>query len=122
MAMMRWWRLLSIMVLAACAWGCGTAQAQQGKPDHDCRSNGLKGSTVNAALQLKQHKYVTPRITSSMTVQVSRQWPLARYLTFSEESREYRQAMECLLRGDEKLGPPRNEWHPYEPVVTATGS
>ncbi|POX57973.1 hypothetical protein C3492_40450 [Streptomyces sp. Ru62] len=120
MAMTRWWRLLlPLLVLVAWAGGCGTAQARQRDAGTDCLSDGLRGSTVSAALRLEQHKRSTPRLTSDMTVRVPRQWPHARHLTFGENSPQYRHAMRCLLLGDEAPGE-RSEWRPHDPVVTAT--
>ncbi|MGW0514164.1 DUF6185 family protein [Streptomyces olivaceoviridis] len=120
MAMTRWWRLLlPLLVLVAWAGECGPAQARQRDAGTDCMSDGLRGSTVSATLRLEQHKRSTPRIVSDMTVRVPRQWPHARHLTFGEESPQYRQAMRCLLLGDEAPGE-RSEWHPHDPVVTAT--
>ncbi|MEW2287258.1 DUF6185 family protein [Streptomyces sp. NPDC047841] len=120
MAMTRWWRLLlPLLVLAAWAGGCGPAQARQRDAGTGCMADGLRGSTVSATLRLEQHKRSTPLLTSDMTVRVPRQWPHARHLTFGEESPQYRQAMRCLLLGDEAPGG-RSEWRPHDPVVTAT--
>ncbi|MFJ4951171.1 DUF6185 family protein [Streptomyces sp. NPDC088760] len=122
MAMTRWWRLLSLFVLVAWVWAaCGTAHARQRDASTDCMSDGLKGSTVEATLRLKQHRRSVPMLTSDMTVQVPRQWPLARELTFSKNSEQYQLAMRCLLLGDETPGS-RSEWRPHEPEVTATDS
>ncbi|BCM69291.1 MULTISPECIES: DUF6185 family protein [Streptomyces] len=117
MAMARWWRLLSLLVLVASAWACGTAHAQETMGD--CTPNAPKGSTVTATLRLEQHKRSVPRVTSDMTVRVPKQWPLAKHLTFGERSKQYRQAMRCLLLGNETPGA-RTEWRPHDPVVTAT--
>ncbi|MEV7814398.1 DUF6185 family protein [Streptomyces flaveolus] len=114
------WRLLLLLVLAACGWMCCAAQAQQRAAASDCHQDGLKDSVINAHLLLQQHKRSHPRVISDMTVGVPRRWPLARYLTFSEESQQYRQAMRCLLRGHEDSGS-RSEWH-GDPAVTATAS
>ncbi|MEU1008802.1 DUF6185 family protein [Streptomyces sp. NPDC005890] len=84
-------------------------------------SDGLKGSTVEATLRLKQHRRTVPMLTSDMTVQVPRQWPLAKELTFGEKSKQYQLAMRCLLLGDETPGS-RSEWRPHDPEVTATDS
>ncbi|WP_330337960.1 DUF6185 family protein [Streptomyces sp. NBC_00557] len=121
MAMIRWWwRLLSLIVLVVCGCGCGTAQAQQRSTGAGCPSDGLRDSTVHATIRLDEHKRTYPLVTSDMTVSVPRKWRLARHLTFSERSPQYRQAMRCLLRGDRPPGD-QNEWHPYDPVVTAKG-
>ncbi|MEU0007535.1 DUF6185 family protein [Streptomyces sp. NPDC006314] len=121
MAMTGWRWLLSLLVLVACVGGCDKAQARQRDTSTECSSDSLKGSTVNATLRLQQHKRSVPWITSDMTVQVPRKWPLAKHLTFSEESPQYRRAMRCLLLGDEAPAT-RNEWRPHDPVVTATDS
>ncbi|MES9521299.1 DUF6185 family protein [Streptomyces capoamus] len=121
MVMTRWWRLLSLVVLMTCGWGCGTAQAQaqhHRNAGPDCHVQGLKGSTVKAALRLLQHKRAHPLVTSDMTVWVPRHWQLAEYLTFSEDSEQYRTAMRCLLRGNEAPAA-RTEWH-ADPDVMAT--
>ncbi|MFI9249486.1 DUF6185 family protein [Streptomyces sp. NPDC053069] len=120
MVMTRRWRLLSFLVLVACLWGCGTAGAAQRNAGADCHSDGLRGSTVHATLRLQQHKRAHPQVTSDFTVDVPRKWPLATHLTFSENSPEYRQAMRCLLRGDEAPGL-RTEWH-HDPTVKATAA
>lgn len=121
MAMTRWWRLvlLLVLVLVASVWGCGPAQARQRDASTDCLSDGLKESTVEATLRLEQRKRSTPWITSDMTVWVPRRWPHARHLTFGEKSRQYHQAMRCLLLGDADPQS-RGEWRPHDPVVTAT--
>ncbi|MER6024554.1 DUF6185 family protein [Streptomyces sp. NPDC001851] len=120
--MTRWWRLLlPLLVLLACAGECGTAQARQQDSSAECSSDSLKGSTVKATLRLEHHDRSVPWLTSDMTVWVPRRWPLAKQLTFGEKSPQYRQAMRCLLLGDETPGS-RNEWHPHDPVVTATDS
>ncbi|MEV6840905.1 DUF6185 family protein [Streptomyces sp. NPDC051133] len=121
MAMTRWWRLLSLLALAVCVWGCGQAQARQRDSSGECLSDGLKDSTVDATLRLEQRQRSVPRITSDMTVRVPRRWPLAKQLTFGERSEQYQKAMRCLLLGDEAPRS-RNEWHPHEPTVTATDS
>ncbi|MEU6590479.1 DUF6185 family protein [Streptomyces sp. NPDC046881] len=121
MAMARWWRLLSLLVLVACAWEGGTAHARDQGAGTGCMPDGLKGSTVRATLKLEQHKRSVPWLVSEMTVKVPRQWPLAKQLTFGEKSKQYQMAMRCLLLGDEAPGS-RNEWHPRNPVVTARDS
>ncbi|MER5529684.1 DUF6185 family protein [Streptomyces sp. NPDC002677] len=122
MAMTRWWRLLSLVVLVSCVWMCDPASAQQRRdPGTGCQSERLKDSTVEATLRLQQHKQPHPRVVSDMTVRVPRRWPLANQLTFSVRSTQYRMAIRCLLLGDETPGP-RHEWHPRDPVVTATDS
>ncbi|MER6731461.1 DUF6185 family protein [Streptomyces puniciscabiei] len=118
MVMTRWWRLLSLILLLACAGGCGTTETLKGGTD--CYSGGLEGSIVKATLRLEQHERNAPQITSDMRVEVPKKWRLARHLTFSENSPEYRQAMRCLLRGNEK-STERNEWHQKEPTVMETG-
>ncbi|MFJ4522170.1 DUF6185 family protein [Streptomyces sp. NPDC088810] len=121
MAMARWWRLLSLLVLVACVWEGGTAHASQRDASTDCVSDGLKGSTVRATLRLEQRRRSVPWLISDMTVQVPRQWPLARELTFGEKSKQYQLAMRCLLLGEEAPGS-RSEWRPHHPEVTATDS
>lgn len=122
MAMTRWWRLLSLVVLVSCVWTCDPASAQPRRaPGTGCQSERLEGSIVEAVLRLQQHRQSHPLVVSDMTVRVPRLWPLAKQLTFSVHSPQYRLAMRCLLLGDETPGP-RNEWHPRDPVVTATDS
>lgn len=122
MAMTRWWRLLSLVVLASCVWTCEPAAArQQRDPGTGCQSEHLQKSSVEATLRLRQHGQAHPLVVSDMTVRVPRLWPLARQLTFSVQSPQYRMAIRCLLLGDETPGA-RNEWHPRDPVVTATDS
>ncbi|MFK0107960.1 DUF6185 family protein [Streptomyces sp. NPDC091217] len=122
MAMTRWWRLLSLVVLVSCVWTCDPASAQQRRDaGTGCQPEHLQESSVEATLRLQQHKESHPWLVSDMTVRVPRQWPLAKQLTFSVQSPQYRMAMRCLLLGDETPGE-RNEWHPRDPVVTATDS
>ncbi|MFG3289635.1 DUF6185 family protein [Streptomyces sp. NPDC048179] len=122
MAKTRWWRLLSLLVLVSCMWTCGPASAQQWRaPGAGCQPERLKGSSVAATLRVRQHKQSHPWIVSDMTVRVPRLWPLAKQLTFSVQSPQYRKAMRCLLLGDE-TPESRNEWQPRAPVVTATDS
>ncbi|MFD8720316.1 DUF6185 family protein [Streptomyces sp. NPDC059629] len=122
MAMTRWWRLLSLVVLVSCVWTCDPASAQQRRdPGTGCQPEHLQESSVEATLRLQQHKESHPWLVSDMTVRVPRLWPLAKQLTFSVQSPQYRLAMRCLLLGDETPGA-RNEWHPRDPVVTATDS
>ncbi|MET8451437.1 DUF6185 family protein [Streptomyces sp. NPDC005209] len=122
MAMTRWWRLLLLVVLVSCVWTCDPASAQQRRdPGAGCQSERLKDSSVEATLRLRHHKQSHPWVVSDMTVRVPRSWPLAKQLTFSVHSLQYRLAMRCLLLGDETPGS-RNEWHPRDPVVRATDS
>ncbi len=110
MAMARWWRLQSLLVLVTSAWACGTAHAQETMGD--CTPNAPKGSTVTATLRLEQHKRSVPRVTSDMTVRVPKQWPLAKHLTFGERSKQYPPgdavpaARQRDPRGTDRVAPP----------------
>ncbi|MFD3584722.1 DUF6185 family protein [Streptomyces sp. NPDC058683] len=115
----RWWRLLSLAVLAVMWWGCGTAEALQ--IHHvDCQEDRLKASTVDAAIRFHQHGKAFVEASSDMTVEVPVRWSMANHLTFSEESPEYQKAIRCLLRGPNNSRP-ANEWRDGNPVVTAIG-
>ncbi|MFG3018621.1 DUF6185 family protein [Streptomyces sp. NPDC048254] len=116
----RWWRLLSLAVLAVIWWGCGTAEALQINHD-DCQEDRLNASTVDAAIRFHQHGRTFVEVFSNMTVEVpAREWRMANQLTFSEESTDYQKAMRCLLRGPNNTRL-NKELRDSNPVVTASG-
>ncbi|MFB7505934.1 DUF6185 family protein [Streptomyces broussonetiae] len=109
------------LALAALWWGCPAAQAQQNN-SVNCRDNQLDTSTVDAGIRFDQNpggNYVRVYSTEKIKLPLDK-WPLARQLTFSEDSREYQTAMHCLLRGpDNSLH--TGEWRTQSPVVSITG-
>ncbi|MEV7688878.1 DUF6185 family protein [Streptomyces bungoensis] len=118
MAQVRWWRLLTCLVMAVMWWGCPAAVAQQG-PEDTCRTGRLGKSVADARIRFDQHGRDYVEVHSYMTVRVPvKEWPLARHLTFKNNSSAYLTAMRCLLRGkgDDKLD---EEWRPYDPLVTS---
>ncbi|MGW4905741.1 DUF6185 family protein [Streptomyces sp. NPDC004270] len=118
----RWWRLVSLVVatLATVAWwGCFPAEAQ-GSARGNCFMKKLNSSTVDAEIRLAQHHQRYTKVFSDITVTVPRGWDLAKKLTYSENSDEYRQAMHCLLLGP-KGKSSANEWRLHDPKVTAMG-
>ncbi|WP_046730508.1 DUF6185 family protein [Streptomyces humi] len=119
MRSVRWWRLLSLLVLTVVWWGCGSAEAHQIMHE-DCQEKQLHG-TVDATIRFRQHGRNFVEVSSDMTVEVPvREWSMANQLTFSENSAGYRKAMHCLLRGpDNELR--KTEWRPSDPVATSNG-
>ncbi|MFD4598854.1 DUF6185 family protein [Streptomyces sp. NPDC058464] len=114
----RWWRLLSLVVLAVTWWGSSPAEARQNSRD-TCQEDQLDSSRVDATIRFRQHGKTYVQVFSDMTIEVpTRAWAMASQLTFSEKSKEYQTAMHCLLRGgDNEL---RNtEWRDHNPVATA---
>ena len=78
----RWWRLLSLAVLAAMWWGCGLAEARQ--THEDCQIDRLNDSAVYAAIHFHQHGKTFVEVSSDITVDVPAQkWGMANQLTFS---------------------------------------
>ncbi|MET9384078.1 DUF6185 family protein [Streptomyces sp. NPDC002928] len=118
MTKMRWWRLLSLAVIAVMWWGCSPAEARQ--DNHDvCLTDQLKASDVDATIRFDPHGENYVKVYSDMTVAVPmKEWRLARHLTFSEKSTEYRTAMRCLLRGQDNSRRP-DEWRAHDPAVTS---
>ena len=118
----RWWRLLSLVVAALATmtwWGCFPAEAQ-GSTHDNCFKEKLSSSTANADIRLTQHHQSYTKVFSDIRVTVPRAWDLAKSLTYSEHSDEYRQAMHCLLLGShDKISD--QEWHLHDPKVTAMG-
>ncbi|MFF4831994.1 DUF6185 family protein [Streptomyces sp. NPDC001315] len=118
MTRMRWWRLLPLAVIAVMWWGCSPAEARQDNRDV-CLTDQLNTRDVDATIRFDPHGKNYIKVYSSMTVTVPvKEWPLAKHLTFSEESAEYRTAMRCLLRGQDNSRRP-NEWRTHNPVVTS---
>ncbi|MFG2119484.1 DUF6185 family protein [Streptomyces sp. NPDC048710] len=115
----RWWRLLSLVVAAVAWWGCSPAEAQENTRSN-CLTDQLSPSTVEAEIRFTQHRQTYIKVYSDITVTVPRKWHLARNLTFSEESDEYRRAMRCLLLGPKGKNS-SNEWRVHDPKVTAIG-
>ncbi|MFD5794557.1 DUF6185 family protein [Streptomyces diastatochromogenes] len=116
----KWWRLLSLVILAVMWWGCAPAEARQSGHDA-CREDQLDSSTVNAEIHFRQHGRNYIQVSSDMTVEVPvREWSMASQLTFSAESPEYRTAMHCLLRGPDNSRR-SSEWRDGNPVTTADG-
>ncbi|OIJ84765.1 DUF6185 family protein [Streptomyces colonosanans] len=117
MAEVRWWRLLSLVVVAVMWWGCSPAEARQVTGDF-CRTDQLDSSIVDAEIRFDQHHKNYIKVSSRMTVKVPSQWRHARHLTFNERTSQYREAMRCLLRGRDNAR--RNdELRPHEPRGTA---
>ncbi|MER6085284.1 DUF6185 family protein [Streptomyces sp. NPDC001833] len=116
----RWWRQLSLLVLAFMWWGCGSAEAHQ-KGNDVCQAKRLDAGTVDAAIRFRQHGRNFVEVSSDMTVEIpAREWSMANQLTFSEKSADYQKAMRCLLRGpDQALR--TTEWRPTDPVATSNG-
>ncbi|ANP49284.1 hypothetical protein J2Z21_002090 [Streptomyces griseochromogenes] len=112
----RWWRLLSLVAVAVMWWGCSTAQAQQNHYT-ECRADQLDTGHAEATIHFKPHDEEFIRVVSEMTVSVPMEWSLARPLTFSTKSDDYRKAMRCLLRG-QKHQPHDQEWRSHGPKVT----
>ncbi|MFF4399180.1 DUF6185 family protein [Streptomyces sp. NPDC001480] len=114
----RWfWRFLLLVVLTVSGWGCGTAQAEV-KVRDGCRSDLLGTSQVTAHIRFEEHPPASPMATSDIEIEVPKTWPLARHLTYSEDSERYRKAMGCLLRKQRNPGT-QNEWRPHDPLVNA---
>ncbi|MER7181644.1 DUF6185 family protein [Streptomyces hyaluromycini] len=118
MRKIRWWWLLPL-VAAVAWWGCSPAEAQE-RSRQDCLTDQLRSSTVKAELQFFQHRQTYIKVYSVMTVKAPRKWDLARDLTFSENSEEYRRAMRCLLLGP-KGSSGSSEVRPHDPKVVAKG-
>ncbi|MEV6735856.1 DUF6185 family protein [Streptomyces sp. NPDC051104] len=116
MTEIRWWRLLSLVVVAV-VWGSSPAEARQVTGDV-CRADQLDSTVVDAEIRFDQHRKNYVKVSSRMTVKVPNKWRHARHLTFDRQSSEYRVAMRCLLRGGGNAGRV-DEWRPNEPRVTA---
>ncbi|MFG2939879.1 DUF6185 family protein [Streptomyces sp. NPDC048282] len=118
----RWWRLASLLVAALAAmtwWGCFPAAAH-GSSLNNCFTDKLDASTANAEIRLAQHHQSYTKVFSDIRVTVPRGWDLAKSLTYSENSEEYRRAIHCLLLGSNKKMSD-NEWRLHNPEVTAMG-
>lgn len=119
MRKIRWWRMLSLLVVAASWWGCPPAEARASTRD-DCFTHQLRTTTVEADIGFSQPHQDYTKAYSDIKVAVPRKWHYAKSLTFSEHSKEYRHAMRCLLLGA-KGTTSDSEWHDHDPKVTATG-
>ncbi len=113
----RWWRLVSLMVLAVAWWGCSPAEAREGSPD-PCLTDQLRTSEVTADIRFSQHHQTYIKMYSDMTIKVPMKWDLAKNLTFSDSSGDYRRAIHCLLLGKKGVASDR-EWRSSNPGVTA---
>ncbi|MEU5537030.1 DUF6185 family protein [Streptomyces sp. NPDC020362] len=119
MKAIRWWRLLTLLVTAVAWWGCSPAEAQANTRDN-CLTEQLRPRSVEAELRFSQRHQAYVKVYSGLTVKVPRKWDLAQNLTFSEDSKEYRRAMRCLLLGPKgKISD--TERRPHDPTVTAEG-
>jgi hypothetical protein len=112
----RWWRLLSLVVVAVVWCGSSSAEARQATGDV-CRADQLASAVVDAGILFDQHRKNYVKVSSRMTVTVPNEWRHARHLTFDQKSPEYRVAMRCLLLGQDDAGQ-TNEWRPHDPQVT----
>ncbi|WEO95518.1 DUF6185 family protein [Streptomyces sp. FXJ1.172] len=119
----QWRRFLLLMTAVMLWWGCSPAEARENS-SASCSESGLDttNTKVDATIQFDEYAkgdYV--RIRSDMTVTLPlHQWRLARNLTHSEDSREYRIAMHCLLRGSDN-SEHNEEWRTQDPVVSFKG-
>ncbi|MFE9094142.1 DUF6185 family protein [Streptomyces sp. NPDC007264] len=121
MAESRWWRALSLVIMAVVWWGCAPAAQAGQKPREDCHADQLRSSVVEAEIRFEQRGRDYAMVYSDMTVEVPvKDWALARQLTFSDKSSEYRTAMRCLLRGGDN-SKRDGEWRFRVPSVTARG-
>ncbi|MFG3293803.1 DUF6185 family protein [Streptomyces sp. NPDC048179] len=111
---------LLVAALAAMTW-CGRFPAEaHGSSPEKCFTDKLNSSTADAEIRLVQHHQSYTKVFSGITVTVPRGWDLAKSLTYSENSDEYRRAMHCLLLGSNKKIS-GNEWRLHNPKVTAMG-
>ncbi|MEU1164412.1 DUF6185 family protein [Streptomyces sp. NPDC005921] len=116
--MRRWFGLLPLVVLAVTWWGLSPAAARSGGRD-TCLTKELDSSSVNARIRFDQHGKDYVKVSSYMTIIVPiSDWELARKLTADKESKDYRTAMRCLLRGQDN-SQRKDEWLYHEPFVTA---
>ncbi|WP_368734941.1 DUF6185 family protein, partial [Pantoea sp. GbtcB22] len=82
------------MVLAVVWWGCSPGVPNRDTPDN-CFTDKLSTSSVDAEIRMVQHHQPYTRVSSDITMTVPKGWKFAKSLTFSEDSKEYRQAMHC---------------------------
>ncbi|MET9452415.1 DUF6185 family protein [Streptomyces cinerochromogenes] len=116
----RWWRLLPLIIAAVMWWGCPSAEAQQ-NDSSKCEERQLASSHVHAVIHFDQRDGNYVEIHSVMTVIIPEvEWPQAKKLRYDENSKDYLQAMRCLLRGGDKTSH-KTEWRIGGPKVNAQG-
>ncbi|GAB1337672.1 hypothetical protein ACE1SV_42620 [Streptomyces sp. E-15] len=118
MRRMRWWLFLLLLTATMTCWECSSAEARQ----QACWENQLSTSMVDAKLKFHQHGESFVRVDSHLRVEVPlEEWSLARKLTLSKDSADYRVSMHCLLRGPDNTQH-NAEWRTHDPAVTETGN
>ncbi|UFR02500.1 DUF6185 family protein [Streptomyces sp. Go40/10] len=116
---MRWWQLLPLIVAALMWWGCPSADAGQ-EDSSGCGERQLEKADVHALIEFDQHDGDYVKIHSVMTVEIPTKWPKVDQLFFGESSKNYMQAMRCLLRGQNNTLR-KTEWRVGDPQVTPEG-
>ncbi|MFI1868531.1 DUF6185 family protein [Streptomyces jumonjinensis] len=112
------WRLLSLLLVVAAWWALSSGVADA-SPRDACQTGGLKARVEAADLDFQHRGRMSTQVHSYMTVKVPDTWPHARDLILGEGSTEQRNAMHCLLRGNEEPGERAAEWRFHNPRVTA---
>nr|ATE50868.1 membrane protein [Actinoplanes tsinanensis] len=87
-----------------------------------CRSAALSKARVSTWVRLEHRDGTYSRIRSELSVEVPEDWPLAKDLLLSEDSRRYVAAMSCLTRTDRGRQRRWSEWRSSRPTVASTKS
>lgn len=98
----------------------GAARATEPSADDACRSAELAGAEVSTSVRLEHDDRTYTKVVTELTLDVPGTWPPARDLSLSEDSRQYIEAMSCLLGADDD----HQRWserRTRKPVVTWKG-
>ncbi|MFF9000800.1 DUF6185 family protein [Streptomyces achromogenes] len=110
----RWRQLLPLMVAILMWWGCSPSEALE---NNSSKCVQLASSQVDATIEFDPHDDQFVEIHSDMTVMIpTAEWRQADRLLSGKDSEEYRNAMQCLLRGKD-TSPWKTEWRFDNPEV-----
>ncbi|MFF4835491.1 DUF6185 family protein [Streptomyces sp. NPDC001315] len=111
--------MLSLVIVAMMCVVTWPAEAAGNAPD-DCQAARLAARVSKAEIRFAEHDQPLVQATANTSIVVEAdKWPLARDLMLGEDSKGYRTAMRCLLRGPGRSALHRDEWRFSEPSVTA---
>jgi hypothetical protein len=104
--------MLSVSLAPSKAWATGSPAADR------CASDRLDDARVRASVTLQHEHRTYTKIVTSLTADVPGDWPYARDLLLSPDSRHYIRAMSCLTRSEQGEQRRWTEWRVGEPAVT----
>ncbi|MFD9007041.1 DUF6185 family protein [Streptomyces sp. NPDC059582] len=110
-------------MLVAVLLGVFAVPEQAHAMDDVCSSAGLAGGWASASVRLDDHNRTQTKIVSRQVVHVPAKWKYATGLLLGEDSKGYRRAMRCLMRGSAySQFQWWDEWRPRSPEITTEKS